>query len=239
MNIIKLDAIDSTNSFLRSLLSEGPVKDLTVVVAKKQLQGRGQRGSSWMSEPEKNLTFSVYKAFPDLAVKDQFRITMAVSLALLQSLRSFGIPDLHVKWPNDILSGNAKLAGILIENIIQDRRQHAVIGVGLNVNQKVFRDLPNAASMSSLCGKAFDLDEVLSSLCNELEKQLKLIDRESLQEAYESALFRKDKPSTFRLESGELLMGFIRGVDDNGLLILELEDQLRAKFAMKELSLLY
>lgn len=239
MNIIKLDATDSTNSFLRSLLSEGPVENMTTVVAEHQTGGRGQRGAGWHSQPGKNLTFSVYRRFENLPVGKQFCINMAVSLAIIDALNAIDIPDLKVKWPNDILSGSGKLAGILIENQIQSGAQLVIAGIGLNVNQLTFESLPRATSMQKVTGRAFDLDEVLQLILDKLELRFREIDDTSLQSHYESILFRKDKPSTFRKPNGQLIMGFIRGVDPYGQLIVEMEDQVRVTFQLKEIELLY
>ena len=84
MRIIKLNATDSTNRFLRNLSLETPVKDFTTVVTNDQTQGRGQMGTSWQSESSRNLTFSVYKQFGAVRFEDQFKISMVVSLAIVK-----------------------------------------------------------------------------------------------------------------------------------------------------------
>ena len=116
MNIIKLDATDSTNSYLRRLSVNEPIADYTVVVTKLQTSGRGQMGTVWDSEVSKNLTFSVYKDISTYNIESPFYISMAISLALFKTLTCLSIPKLSVKWPNDILSGNNKIGAILIEN---------------------------------------------------------------------------------------------------------------------------
>ncbi|MEZ4803844.1 MAG: biotin--[acetyl-CoA-carboxylase] ligase [Gelidibacter sp.] len=162
MHIIKLNAIDSTNSFLRQLSMSEMVEDYTVVVADYQTQGRGQMGTNWSSQESKNLMVSVFKDISFLKTEQNFYISIVVSLAILKALELFQIQKLKVKWPNDILSDQKKLAGVLIENVIkQNQLQASIIGFGLNVNQTEFEDLPNASSLRLVSGQVYNLDEVL------------------------------------------------------------------------------
>src|SRR6218665_3951820 len=114
MKVIKLDAIDSTNEFLKELLSKQTVENFTVVTAENQTKGKGQMGAVWNSEVGKNLIMSVL-------IKDFFtgssviyNLNIAVSLAVIQSLQEKKIPKLSIKWPNDIMSDPKKIGGILI-----------------------------------------------------------------------------------------------------------------------------
>jgi len=139
MRIIKLDAIDSTNSYLRQLCAKEAVKDFTVVVANFQTNGRGQMGTQWSSQDSKNLMVSVFKDVSYVNVDLHFFISMVVALSILEALESFKIKNLKVKWPNDILSENKKIGGILIENVIKQTKIGAsIIGFGINVNQTKF-----------------------------------------------------------------------------------------------------
>ncbi len=243
MRIIKLDATDSTNAYLKNAMLSEVLDDFTIVVAREQLKGRGQMGTKWQSDPGKNLTFSVLKKFSGLHISAQFLLNVAVSLAVYKTLKTLQIPDLSIKWPNDILSGYSKICGILIENILLNQNiQAAVIGIGLNVNQQSFKDLPNATSIKLLTGKTIALDEVLRILVANLQEifvayeGLKVGD---VKETYGQLLFRKDKPSTFRDHRDTMFMGFIRGISDKGKLIIELENKIMKEFDSKELQLLY
>jgi BirA family biotin operon repressor/biotin-[acetyl-CoA-carboxylase] ligase len=241
--IIKLDATDSTNQYLKDLLQTKNAVDSTVVVAKKQLKGRGQMGAVWESENGKNLTFSVLKSFDLLNVEHQFNLNLMVSLAICDVLNQFSLPDVRVKWPNDILSGSSKICGILIENILKGQLvQHSIIGIGLNVNQTSFGDLGNAASLKMISGRTFDLDELLQMILERIRIRFLNIQEKTVNQLlpeYEQYLFRKDKPSTFKDAEGVMFMGFIRGVSDTGKLVLELEDRVFKEFGLKEVSLLY
>lgn len=243
MRIIKLDATDSTNAYLKNLIQEESVEDLTVVLAENQYAGRGQMGTVWQSEPGKNLTFSIVKNNSGLDIRWQFVITMEVSLAIYAALTKLQIPDLTIKWPNDILSGSDKICGILIENNTSGSRiQNSIIGVGLNVNQRDFGNLPQVSSLSRIRGMSLNLDEVLRSLVESLSAYLGSWAHRSMaaiRQDYENLLFRKDKPATFRAREGHLFPGFIRGVSETGMLVVEYEEGLLREFDLKEVQLLY
>jgi len=220
-----------------------PMKDYTAVVAKNQLKGRGQMGTSWQSEGGKNLTFSVLKNFSALRVQQQFVLNIGVSMALCDVLRTLGLSNVTIKWPNDIMSGSLKICGILIENILQGAQvSHAVIGIGLNVNQTDFGDLTKATSIKLEMGQSQNLEELLDKTLERLQFHLDSIEQKTVAQllpAYEKMLFRKDKPSTFTDSNGERFMGFIRNVSDSGKLVIELEDQIFRSFDLKEVTLLY
>ena len=145
MRIIKLDAIDSTNAYLKQISSAETLEDYTVITAKQQTNGRGQMGKHWHSKAGENLTFSVFKRLNGLSFSNQFYLSIVIALALHKTLTLYNVPNLFVKWPNDILSANKKIAGILIENVVkQNKLDYSIIGIGLNVNQTIFNDLSKA-----------------------------------------------------------------------------------------------
>lgn len=243
MRIIKLNAIDSTNTYLRQLSNNEGLDDYTVVSAKSQTNGRGQMGAKWAAEPSKNLTVSVFKDVSFLEVEQQFYVSIVVALAIRKTLKHFGLPKVKVKWPNDILSDSKKVCGVLIENVIkQNELKGCIIGVGLNVNQTNFNQLPKGSSMSLMTGKPFDLDEVLITLITQLKVHFKLLEKgkfEILMDRYDAALFRKKKPSTFKDVEGNLFTGIINGVSNTGSLVVLLEDEIIKEFELKQISLLY
>jgi birA, biotin-[acetyl-CoA-carboxylase] ligase region len=241
--IIKLDATDSTNLYLKELLQATTLLDYTVVVTKKQLKGRGQMGTVWQSEEGKNLTFSVLKNFDALHVEHQFLLNMGVSMAVVDVLKELAVPDVSVKWPNDIMSGTFKICGILIENVLKGTFvSQAIIGIGLNVNQAHFENLDKASSLKMITGTFFDLDELMHRILERLQYHLEFLESKTVAQllpSYEKILFRKDKPSTFTNAQGEMFMGFIRSVSTTGKLILELEDHILKEYDLKEVTLLY
>lgn len=154
------DSVESTNDEARRLIRD--LDNLSVIAARCQTAGRGQGDHKWHSLPGENLTFSVVLKFGErglapLAARDALLITETVTLALRLYLEEKGI-TVRIKWPNDIYTGNRKICGILIENILQGQDvASSIIGIGLNLNQTEFpSDLPNPVSLALLTGSRYD-----------------------------------------------------------------------------------
>lgn len=242
MRIIKVNATESTNTLAREWYQTQ--KDFAPfgIIAHSQTSGRGQRGSNWISNAGENLTMSIVYPKPSIEIKDQFLISAIVGIAILEVLRELKFNTLKLKWPNDIMAANFKIGGILIENILSNGKiGAAIIGVGLNINQTHFSLLPKASSLFSLSGKRFDSEELGEKIAIRIKKKMDNIgdSSEVIFSSYEKVLFRKNKVSTFKLTSGELLTGIIKGVTSNGLLKVEVEDKKILKFDLKELKLLF
>ena len=220
MHIIKLDAIDSTNDYLRKLILEKKPTTPTVVMSQYQKKGKGQRGQVWTSQAGKNLMFSLYLPNFTLPTKEVFSINKIVSVCLLHWLSSFQIPNICVKWPNDILSGDSKLAGILIEsNVLQSTANSIIIGIGLNVNQVEFQNLPNATSMQLLTGTNYDIDTLLLSLTTKLIECL-THPIKNCNDDYHKYLYGLGQ-SRFFLKDNKTFEGIIQSVNSEGKLVLE------------------
>lgn len=242
MYLIKLDAIDSTNNYIKGLASVALPKDYTVVVANVQTKGKGQMGAKWQAESGKNLTVSMFKRWHTLSISEQFYISMATSLAVYKALDTFKIPQLRIKWPNDILSADKKICGILIENVIKDKLNSTIVGVGINVNQTKFGNLHQASSLKNITGVHYYLDEILKSIIENTKFYSKLLQdggQEEVKDTYEMNLFRKNKPSTFKNAEGVYFSGFIVGVTRYGELKVLLEDEILKTFDLKEVTLMY
>ncbi len=243
MSIIKVNAIDSTNSYLRNMCNEEFVTDYTTIVTQEQTNGRGQIGTVWSSEKGKNLMFSVFKDLNTLSIEDSFYVSIVTSLSIQKALNEANIPNLKIKWPNDILSEKNKICGILIENVIKNRElSSCIIGVGLNVNQTEFKNLPTASSLKLTTGKHYNLDELLTNIVNQMKLYFIRLDKGELSELkkeYEAELFRKNKPSTFKNAEGDMFSGFIKGISNSGKLKVLLEDEITKEFDLKEITLLY
>ena len=148
MILIKLDAINSTNEYLKDNIQKNHSKETQVAYTFNQTKGKGQRGKVWTSEPDKNIALSVIFYPKNINVKDQFVLSMQFSLFILNTLKSLDIPNLKIKWPNDIMSGNSKICGILNETKVKGSFiESFIIGFGININQVNFYDLPNASSL--------------------------------------------------------------------------------------------
>lgn len=243
MHIIKVSATESTNTLSREWYHSNRNSAPFCIVAFEQTSGRGQRGAGWISNAGENLTMSMVYPNPAVEVQEQFVLSATVGIAIIEVLKELKIKRLKLKWPNDIMSANFKIGGVLIENILNNGRITAsIIGIGLNLNQLIFPHLPKAASLKSLTGKDFDAEKVLDKIVTRLEMKLddlKKADKQDILGDYETQLFKKDKVSTFQLEDGELLTGIIRGITSTGLLKLEVEDEIMRFFDLKELKLLF
>jgi BirA family transcriptional regulator, biotin operon repressor / biotin---[acetyl-CoA-carboxylase] ligase len=219
-----LNSVDSTNNYTTELLRQSVIHEGRVIVADEQTAGKGQRGNYWLSDTGKNLTFSVFIKPVFISPVNQFYLTKFISVALVRFLIKEGISDVYIKWPNDIYYKTKKIAGILIENNVRNNIiSGSVIGIGLNVNQIEFpKILKMAGSMRLITGHNYNLKDTLQKLLDELNAgYLKLrADLFSFDDEYEQLLFRKNITADF-LINNERVSGTIKGVDNNGLLILE------------------
>lgn len=242
MNIIKLSAINSTNDYLKEMMASQYTDNFTIVVAEHQTKGRGQMGSSWDVAPGKNLTFSVLVKDLLLEINEVFNLNAAVAVSITEVLEALRIPDICIKWPNDILAGKKKIGGILIENSIKSGGEiFSVIGIGLNVNQTDFAGLPKASSLAVATGKEFDKDALLDYIAQHMKRSIAALlngGSEAIWEKYHRNLYKKDAPMPFE-KNGKRFMGIITGVNRNGSLEVLLEDDTLAAYGIKEVQLLY
>lgn len=220
--IIFKEYVDSTNNYAAKLLHAGELLDGTVIMSGEQTAGRGQRSTVWAAEPYKNLIFTCFLRYDNLSVANHQSITHFVSIALVDLLCFFGITA-SIKWPNDLVVGNQKIAGILIENQLESRHiKSSIIGVGLNVNQTEFHAL-NATSMSLQKAEFFSMESVYLKFIDCLQNrfnQLQNQDLAGLKTDYLAQLWLKDIVSYFEDKNG-VFEGVIRGTDENGNLIVD------------------
>lgn len=249
MNLIKLDAINSTNEFLKDNIQKTSSKELQVVYTFNQTKGKGQRGNSWESQPEKNIAISL-GLFPDnLKVENQFTLSMLFSLFILNTLKSLKIPDLKIKWPNDIMSGNTKICGILNEitvkgNIIES----IIVGFGINVNQENFKNLPNASSLKLINNINYDLNKLVSLIIKNLKKydylskSLRLLSNQELEDlnySYHENLYKIGEKSQFTNKEKEIFIGKIVSVNKNGIIKIEKEDNSIMNYNFQEIQMIF
>lgn len=246
MKLIKLDAIDSTNDFLKSLAGQDELDNFTVVTAENQTKGKGQMGAKWQSETGKNLIMSVLVKDFLYDNEQVFSLSIIVSLAVIDALNSLNIPQLSIKWPNDIMSYNKKVGGILIENTLKsDGRIVSVVGIGLNVNQTNFEHLPNASSLAVVCEKQFDKNLLPFLIVEKIKEKIESWETTSTDfwKHYFDSLFRKGVPMPFKNLNSEALgqnfMGIIQGVSSIGKIQILLEDDSVSEFEIKEVQMLY
>jgi BirA family biotin operon repressor/biotin-[acetyl-CoA-carboxylase] ligase len=223
---IFLPQTDSTNSYAIGLLKNVNLNEGTVVHTAFQSSGKGQRGSSWTSEPLSNLAASIILKPSFLELKNHFYLYQIAALSCFDTLselfdtRHF---DVKIKWPNDILVNGRKICGILIENTVTgEHLKHSVIGVGMNLNQQQFSGLPNATSYKILTGESITEKQVLQSLCFHLEKNYLALKQgrfDFIRQRYLDHLYGLDQRLQFEFKSSVRQL-LVKGVSLNGLLHL-------------------
>ncbi|WP_298220508.1 biotin--[acetyl-CoA-carboxylase] ligase [Flavobacterium sp.] len=242
MRLVKLDAIDSTNDFLKDLARHKNAENFTVVTAENQTKGKGQMGAVWNSEIGKNLIMSVLVKDFLTDVNDVFNLNIAVALAVIRSLESLKIPNLSIKWPNDIMSADKKVGGILIENSFKSNDSiDSIVGIGINVNQTYFENLPQASSLALQTNTIFDKEALLFSIVDHLKSMLESWETESatLKDQYTSLLFKKDVLMPFQKTDESIFMGTINGITATGQLEILSEDGSPMDFDIKEVKMIF
>lgn len=236
--IIRLDRVESTNSYLQEILLKQNCHEGLVVIADYQTSGRGQRGSLWESEIGKNLIFSFWLK-PMIEIENQFLISKVIALGVVDFLKKQTTHSVHIKWPNDILINYKKAAGILIENTLDSKIINgSVVGIGLNVNQDSFGRFPYATSLSIEAKKEFVLEDILSELLKHIEVryfQLKNGLFDKINSDYLNNLLGYQKVLKYSVV-GVTTYGEIAGVSKNGKLQLKVNSQLQ-EYDLKEISL--
>lgn len=211
-----------------------------VICAERQTAGRGQRGHTWTSPEGVNLLFSVVLCPTFLPAGEQFLLSQAVALALVDTLGTCGI-DARIKWTNDIYVGDKKLVGILIEHSYSGPTlARTIAGIGINVNQRAFDPaLPNPVSMAVASGRTFDRREVLESFyacCMGRYDQLVRGEKAALQEEYRKRMYRLGKTHPYRRPDGTLVEAVLEGVRPSGELILRHADGTRHAYLFREIE---
>lgn len=235
-NIVFVPECHSTNTLASELCQKSSVAEGTLVITDNQVSGRGQRGNLWVSAPGTNLTFSLVLK-PSLSLADQFYLTIVTSLALHDLLSHMEIAEVKIKWPNDILTNEKKICGILIENSVSGNKiQHSIVGIGLNVNQQSF-ELATATSVAIQTNKTHALEETLHALLEKIEVRylaLRAGKKEELKRDYLHALYRRGEQHRFITAEG-LLEGTMTDVSESGQLMVTTSRGTQL-FNLKEIS---
>ena len=242
MKLIKLDAIDSTNIYVKELIAKGDIENYTAVISKYQTNGRGRNKNIWQDEPSKNLNFSLYKEFNSFKIENKFMLNIISSISVFNLLKKYNLKKLSVKWPNDIMTGNKKISGILIENNIRGKSiNYSVIGIGINVNQLNFKNLPKATSLHNETGVA-NSPELMAEELQQILKlnfELMLDNPEKLLKDYNKFLFQKDKTANYIINNDKILLGNLTKVNKLGEILIRNNDGVIEKFNQDEIKLNY
>jgi BirA family biotin operon repressor/biotin-[acetyl-CoA-carboxylase] ligase len=236
-NLFYLSQCTSTQDEIENFINMVD-SDFPTVVTFHQTKGKGQYGNTW--ESNKNLNVAYSMAIPVELIKLQdhlFNFRTAECLADFVAILTKETPQ--IKWPNDLILKNKKIAGILIEKKFIKEKYWFVIGIGLNVNQENFEAYNNAGSLRTQTGKHFDLEEIVEALHVYFQNHLmQEISQQSVIDNLNQRLFRKNVISVFEIR-GVRQNGIIKEVDEKGFLWVALENEGLKKFFHKEISLLY
>src|SRR5690606_28697098 len=156
----------STNTAALEMSKKG-AKSWTVLWTTNQTQGRGYAGNNWLSKKGENLALSIL-IINDLNYNELVYFNQWVSNTVCEFLQGFS-KEVYVKWPNDIIIGNKKVCGILIETHKSNNQLHIITGIGLNINQKEFENLNKAGSLATENQENYDIEEILAGLLTKLK----------------------------------------------------------------------
>ena len=242
LNLNKLSATQSTNKELKNRLKKNRINSGYVVWSLNQTHGRGQQNSTWYSKVNKHLAYSAFLCFENLKYEWIYSINSATALAVVDTLIYFKVPNLSIKWPNDILSGHKKICGILIENQLNKQMIKSIIGIGVNLYQEFFNhELPNATSVLIETKKSVDLKNFLNQLSINLEKYLGLCTNTFVYELssnFHQKLFFWKKKIKFKIDN-EVITAKINKVLLSGLIELKLDNGKIKHFYPKQIKMIY
>jgi BirA family biotin operon repressor/biotin-[acetyl-CoA-carboxylase] ligase len=223
--ITHLRSTDSTNNYLKDLLKKRGVVEGTVILADEQTAGKGQGSNSWHGEPGLNIAISILLR-PLIKADFHFCLCELASMAIVDMLGDFKIISC-IKWPNDVYVNDKKIAGILIENILEsDIINYSILGIGLNVNETNFpMNLPNPVSMKSILKKNIVREHVMKSLLKKIgSRYFQIIskDFDNLHNDYNCKLYRKGLRSNYKAKD-QIFTATLIEVNLTGELILRTE----------------
>ncbi len=229
------DTISSTNDYLLRK-EKNKNKDIKICIAEEQTKGRGRRGKSWISPKFKNIYFSLNSY---LKKEDLSGLSIAVALSVSEVLNKINVMSL-IKWPNDLLVGNKKICGILIETAKVGELTKVVIGIGINVNMEHSELIDQEwTSIKLEKKKSVDRNSIITEMINQLCITLNVFEQEEFDyfiNKFTSLDLLKDKQFTLKDKPNETFIG--KGIDNKGLLIAQnLKDQRIVKFSSGEVSL--
>ena len=229
------DTISSTNDYLLRK-EKNKNKDIKICIAEEQTKGRGRRGKSWISPKFKNIYFSLNSY---LKKEDLSGLSIAVALSVSKVLTKINVMSL-IKWPNDLLVGNKKICGILIETAKVGELTKVVIGIGINVNMEYSELIDQEWTSIKLEKKqSVDRNSIITEMINHLCITLNNFEQEEFDyflNKFTSLDLLKDKEFTLKDKPNETFIG--KGIDNKGLLIAQnLKDQRIVKFSSGEVSL--
>ena len=207
---LHFDVIDSTNAYLKN--SYQLLDNFTFVSADYQSKGKGRNDRVWESVKGLNLMFSVLIKDPKL-INESNALSLMTAVEISKLLKSYGINNISIKWPNDVLVNDKKICGILLEGQLPN---YLVIGVGLNVNQKEFPTglRRPATSMANELNKDFDLEVIKEQLFPNIINNFNKLDRDEYLSYFVKHNYLLNKRVKVNINQ-QLFIGEVVGIDNN------------------------
>lgn len=227
----------STNNLLWELSRQHNLKEGFVVYTDFQTAGKGQVGNSWESEAEKNLLFSLLLKPSHIEITEHFLLSQIVSIGIKNVLDKH-TDNILIKWPNDIYWKDKKIAGILIENSIQNSHiQSSIIGIGLNINQIDFKSTPNAISLKQITGQEYNKEELLKTIIDSIFDIYNNLDKTYIKKSYFNGLYRKEGFFPYRADD-KIFEAKIIDIHNDGKIGLQDKKGQLYEFYFKEVQFL-
>ena len=222
-NHIQLDDVSSTNLYLRKLIKDKSISENILVSTNYQEKGRGQRSNIWESEKNMNILISFLYVHTTNNY-DLFKFNMLISLAIYDFLSKYFKTGLKIKWPNDLMINNKKIAGVLVQNIESNFK--SIIGVGININQKEFKNFsPQATSFSNELNKEFNRNVLILELMNNFENYLiNYFQFNDLKNSYMLKIYKFKQQTNF-LNNLKQFKGEIMNFNSSGEIIIKRGDE--------------
>ncbi len=229
--ILRFDTLESTNNYAAKVIDADKAQTGLTIVAQEQSAGRGQRGNSWKDGRNQSVLMSIVLR-PTTPIDQQFVFLSTVAVAVAQAIQSLdqGL-RVRIKFPNDIIVNDKKAAGILIENSLRGNHwTQAIIGLGINVLQSNFEDLPQATSLLMESGKAFSIEELMVLTRTAIVERLVGAPYEDYIDEYNRLLFKNNEMQVVAID-GVLNEVKILGANAQGFLQVQLPDGAIKKLA--------
>jgi BirA family transcriptional regulator, biotin operon repressor / biotin---[acetyl-CoA-carboxylase] ligase len=224
------EELSSTNTFLMDK-QNGYNQNGTVVLAEKQINGKGRKDRVWYSAPDSNLTFSILLTKDKFLVNHSSLINFAASLSVAVSIENLFQLKTELKWPNDVLIDGKKTSGILIESTSQGNKiERFVIGLGINVNQNSFQGTFNypPTSIKNELGRNIDRERLLAEILNNFELLLEKIKTDSVEVINDwKSKCKMIGEKISIVENDKEKFGIFYDIDDEGYLLLKTKDKIQ------------
>ena len=230
------DSIASTNDYLSALAFS---KTTQICIANEQTQGKGQYDRTWLSQKDNSILLSVRHVFAaELSLNG---LSLVIGLAIINTLEEFGVNQAKLKWPNDVLINDQKLAGILIENTLQGRYQSVVIGLGLNYDlRQNFECHSPWIDLTSIIQNPPAIEDLAALLINNILKNCQLFEMHGLShflQSWQQVDYLQNRQIELDL-NGQLFIGAVQGVNTQGMLMVAVNGQLIEVCSSKQIRLI-